>query len=65
MPVPSSYNDVLTTLEGRDHLGPVKYERSFVLPKGWLDDDTLVWLRFGSVCYSADVVSKVYKKLCH
>ncbi|XP_028146428.1 beta-glucuronidase [Diabrotica virgifera virgifera] len=54
MPVPSSYNDIPTTLDARDHLGPVRYERSFRIPNGW-QAEKRIWLRFGSVCYSAKV----------
>ncbi|CAG9854510.1 unnamed protein product [Phyllotreta striolata] len=53
MPVPSSFNDIPTTLEARDHLGPVLYERTFRVPSRW--KSSRIWLRFGSVCYSAKV----------
>lgn len=56
MPVPSSYNDILTSLDGRDHLGYVAYERIFYVPEDWLGNGH-IWIRFGSVCYSALVVS--------
>lgn len=62
MPVPSSYNDVLTSLAGRDHFGSVVYERSFYIPKNWLSDGR-IWIRFGSVCYSATVVSTAISQL--
>jgi beta-glucuronidase len=36
MPVPSSYNDIGTDGLGlRDHVGPVWYQRSFIVPKSW------------------------------
>ncbi|XP_056637593.1 beta-glucuronidase-like [Diorhabda sublineata] len=54
MPVPASFNDIPTTLEVRDHLGPVVYEREFLVPANWKENKR-VWLRFGSVCYSAQV----------
>lgn len=53
MPVPSSYNDISTDDNVRDHVGIVKYQRNFVVPKSW--DQKAVWLRFGSVCYAAKV----------
>ncbi|KAJ8922925.1 hypothetical protein NQ315_001468 [Exocentrus adspersus] len=53
MPVPSSYNDVSVNATVRDHVGVVKYRRSFVLPASW--SNKTVWLRFGSVCYAAKV----------
>lgn len=56
MPVPSSYNDILTTLEGRDYFGKVTYRRVFYVPESWFDNGR-IWMRFGSVCYSATVVS--------
>lgn len=57
MPVPSSYNDIFTTLEGRDHFGGAAYKRDFYVPENWLRSGR-IWMRFGSVCYSAIVVSK-------
>lgn len=56
MPVPSSYNDVLTSLAGRDHFGSVLYERAFYVPKNWFLGGR-IWIRFGSICYAATVVS--------
>lgn len=53
MPVPSSYNDITTRLDIRDHVGPVWYERDFYIPSEWCDKR--VWIRFGSVCYNASV----------
>lgn len=55
MSVPSSYNDILTSFEGKDHVGLVKYERDFFIPESWLLNR--IWLRFASVCYAAQVVS--------
>lgn len=60
MPVPSSYNDIPTTSEARDHVGPVTYEKTFFIPSSWRSNKR-IWLRFGSVCYSAQVVSNKYK----
>lgn len=60
MPVPSSYNDIFTTLEGRDYFGKVTYQRRFHIPESWFDNGR-IWMRFGSVCYSAIVVSKKYE----
>ncbi|EFA07842.1 beta-glucuronidase [Tribolium castaneum] len=53
MPVPSSYNDVGTDTSLRDHVGPVWYQRSFFVPKGWSGQK--VWIRFSSVCRAAEV----------
>ena len=55
MPVPSSYNDLTTSSELRDHVGPVWYERTFFVPASWAE--RRVFLRFGSVNYLAQVVS--------
>lgn len=55
MPVPSSYNDITTSKELRDHVGAVWYERSFYVPWSW--QNQRVFLRFGSVHYLAQVVS--------
>ncbi|XP_049786983.1 beta-glucuronidase-like [Schistocerca cancellata] len=55
MPVPASYNDVTTMKEVRDHVGLVWYDRNFFVPRSWDGASTRVWLRFGSVCYSAEV----------
>ncbi|CAH1103309.1 unnamed protein product [Psylliodes chrysocephalus] len=54
MPVPSSFNDIPTSLGARDHLGAVLYERTFLVPNSWKSDKK-IWIRFGSVCYSAEV----------
>ncbi|KAJ8919604.1 hypothetical protein NQ315_002226 [Exocentrus adspersus] len=53
MPVPASYNDISTNPKVRDHVGNVTYERNFIVPGTW--EGKRVWLRFGSVCYSAVV----------
>ena len=37
MPVPSSYNDITTDQELRDHVGWVWYERKFAVPRLWKD----------------------------
>lgn len=57
MPVPSSYNDITVSKEIRDHLGVVWYDRTFFAPDSWRQQGYRVWLRFGSVHYSAQVVS--------
>lgn len=54
MPVPSSYNDVTTCSELRDHVGPVWYQRKFFVSPSWRD--RRVFVRFGSVNYYAQVV---------
>lgn len=56
MPVPASYNDITEDASLRDHVGTVWYDRTFFVPKAWKGDG-LVWIRFGSVHYSAIVVS--------
>ncbi|XP_050303492.1 beta-glucuronidase-like isoform X2 [Anthonomus grandis grandis] len=53
MPVPSSYNDISTKLNVRDHVGAVWYKRTFFVPSSWKNKK--VWIRFGSVCYNASV----------
>ncbi|KYM76075.1 Beta-glucuronidase [Atta colombica] len=53
MPVPSSYNDVTTSRNLRDHLGAVWYHRTFFVPYSWKDER--VFVRFGSVHYLAQV----------
>lgn len=53
MPVPSSYNDVGTQTNLREYAGSVTYSRRFFVPESW--KDKRVWIRFGSVCYSANV----------
>ncbi|XP_030751685.1 beta-glucuronidase-like isoform X2 [Sitophilus oryzae] len=54
MPVPSSYNDITTDWQIRDHVGLVWYERTFFVPKFWSEIGR-VWLRFESVSYAAQV----------
>ncbi|XP_017885419.1 beta-glucuronidase isoform X2 [Ceratina calcarata] len=53
MPVPSSYNDITTSRELRDHIGAVWYQRTFFVPTSWRDQR--VFVRFGSVNYLAQV----------
>ncbi|KAJ3623897.1 hypothetical protein MTP99_017560 [Tenebrio molitor] len=54
MPVPSSYNDIGTDGFGlRDHVGPVWYQRSFIVPTSWTG--RRVWIRFSAANYAADV----------
>ncbi|XP_003706264.2 beta-glucuronidase isoform X1 [Megachile rotundata] len=53
MPVPSSYNDITTSRELRDHVGAVWYQRTFFVPSSWRDQR--VFVRFGSVNYLAQV----------
>ncbi|KAJ8974537.1 hypothetical protein NQ317_009104 [Molorchus minor] len=53
MPVPASYNDISTNPNVRDYVGVVRYQRSFFVPSSW--QTKRIWLRFGSVCYSAEV----------
>jgi beta-glucuronidase len=60
MPVPSSYNDIGTDGFGlRDHVGPVWYQRSFIVPTSWTG--RRVWIRFSAANYAADVVSIFHK----
>ena len=51
MPVPSSYNDITTDSELRDHVGWVWYEKSFAVPNVWKNQRVI--LRFGSVTHHA------------
>ncbi|KOC64606.1 Beta-glucuronidase [Habropoda laboriosa] len=53
MPVPSSYNDITTSRELRDHVGAVWYQRTFFVPSSWREQR--VFIRFGSVNYLAQV----------
>ncbi|XP_011506427.1 PREDICTED: beta-glucuronidase-like [Ceratosolen solmsi marchali] len=53
MPVPSSYNDITTSNDLRDHVGPVWYEKTFFAPTSWRNER--IFLRFGSVNYLAEV----------
>lgn len=55
MPVPSSYNDITQQKNLRDHVGWVWYQRTFIVPRSWSHNRTLV-LRFDSVHYFARVV---------
>uniref|UniRef100_A0A1A9VL01 Beta-glucuronidase n=1 Tax=Glossina austeni TaxID=7395 RepID=A0A1A9VL01_GLOAU len=54
VPVPASYNDLFVETTIRDHIGTVWYERKFFVSRNWTVDKR-VWLRFGSVHYSAIV----------
>lgn len=60
MPVPSSYNDITTSRNLRDHVGAVWYQRTFFVPSSWRDQR--VFVRFGSVHYLAQVVSIHYSE---
>ncbi len=53
MPVPSSYNDITTDKELRDHVGFVWYEREFYIPNDWQNKRMV--LRFGSATHHAIV----------
>uniref|UniRef100_A0A182PUA5 Beta-glucuronidase n=1 Tax=Anopheles epiroticus TaxID=199890 RepID=A0A182PUA5_9DIPT len=55
MPVPSSYNDVTEDAGLRDHVGTVWYDRKFFVPRAWSKGNDRVFIRFGSVHYSAIV----------
>lgn len=57
MPVPASYNDITTNKTIRDFLGVVWYQRSFFLPKHWVEAEQPIFIRFGSVHYWSHVVS--------
>ncbi|KAK5641520.1 hypothetical protein RI129_010067 [Pyrocoelia pectoralis] len=54
MPVPSSYNDITTQIDIRDHVGLVWYDRTVFVPQSWANDKRVV-LRFSSVSYAAQV----------
>ncbi|XP_075167079.1 beta-glucuronidase-like [Haematobia irritans] len=54
MPVPASYNDLTTDETLRDHVGGVWYQRKFFVSPDW-SANRRIWLRFGSVHYSATV----------
>lgn len=56
MPVPASYNDITEDKKLRDYVGAVWYQKNFYVPKSWSKNQR-VWIRFGSICYSAEVVS--------
>ena len=53
MPVPASYNDIVTDPAVRDHVGLVWYQRQVRVPRG-LGNDRLI-VRFGSVTHAAKV----------
>nr|CAD7459936.1 unnamed protein product [Timema tahoe] len=55
MPVPSSYNDITVHANVRDYVGWVWYQRDFFVPKRWQQDNIGVYLRFGSIHYTAIV----------
>lgn len=55
MPVPSSYNDIVTDSKIRDYVGWVGYDRSFFVPKEW-NDGRKIFIRLDSVNYAAQVV---------
>ncbi|XP_019880925.1 beta-glucuronidase [Aethina tumida] len=54
MPVPSSYNDIVTDSKIRDYVGWVGYDRSFFVPKEW-NDGRKIFIRLDSVNYAAQV----------
>lgn len=53
MPVPSSYNDITTNPQIRDHIGQVWYETLFYVQESWQSKDVLI--RFGAVSHRAKV----------
>ncbi|CAG2053613.1 unnamed protein product [Timema podura] len=53
MPVPASYNDIGPNVTFRTFWGLAWYDRTFFAPSSWKDQR--VWVRFGSVCYAAQV----------
>ncbi|TVL78363.1 beta-glucuronidase [Brachyspira hyodysenteriae] len=53
IPVPSSFNDLFTDKNIREHAGDVWYETSFYLPSEWKDKDVNV--RFGCATHEATV----------
>lgn len=53
MAVPASYNDIFTSKAERDHVGPVWYQRTVVVPRGWTDQR--IALYFESVTHGATV----------
>lgn len=53
MPVPSSFNDITTDAALREYVGWAWYGRSFHVAPSW--ENQRVWLRFGSVHYTAAV----------
>ncbi|XP_021938962.1 beta-glucuronidase [Zootermopsis nevadensis] len=64
MPVPASYNDITEDKTIRDHVGLVWYDRTFYVPEAWRQS-SLVWLRFGSVHYAAQVWVNGHLVLSH
>ena len=52
MPVPASYNDIVTDRKTRDHVGKVLYETEFSIP---VREDKLYRLRIGSASHKCDV----------
>nr|CAD7576899.1 unnamed protein product [Timema californicum] len=54
MPVPASYNDIGPNVTFRTFWGLAWYDRTFFAPSSWKDQR--VWVRFGSVCYAAQVI---------
>lgn len=53
MAVPSSYNDIFTEKEMRDHCGDVWYETDVIIPSEWKNKD--IFVRFGSATHKATV----------
>ncbi|MDR0353960.1 MAG: beta-glucuronidase [Opitutaceae bacterium] len=51
MPVPASYNDIMTDAHMRDHVGPVWYRRTVCCPETWRSQQ--VRLRFGAAAHHA------------
>ena len=52
LPVPASYNELVTDIEEREHVGYIWYEKEFYIPTSLLNEDRIV-LRFGSATHSA------------
>ncbi len=48
---PSSFNDLMTETEDREHVGYVWYETNFAIPEGW--SGKRIVLRFGSAAHHA------------
>ncbi|XP_042149825.1 beta-glucuronidase [Ixodes scapularis] len=55
MPVPASFNDITQNATLRDYVGWAWYQTEFFAPSGWLNGEGRVFLRFGSVHYTAVV----------
>ena len=51
MAVPSSFYDLMTETEDREHVGYVWYETNFAIPEGW--SGKRIVLRFGSAAHHA------------